>query len=260
MASFDRKELILGILSAHNRFATVDQLCEELFSSPSTIRRELSLLESALLIKRVRGGAVLLDSNANDAPYEFRVSQNVVQKQIIAANACKHIKDGMTLFLDSSSTTYVLAQNLRNFKSLRIITNGLKTATYLSEQSNCIVMCAGGIVREPAKSMVGPEAIEFIIKYCADIAFISCRGFSFEKGAMEASEDEFFVKRQLMRNSDKSILLFDMSKYNRNSLCRMGMPNEFSSIYTEDKDINDRCAELINNMKLNQNHLCQGYK
>ena len=229
----------------HNRFVTVEQMCEALFVSGATIRRDLQALEDSHLIRRTRGGAILVEGITSEDPLDFRESQNVMQKQIIAGNACLHIQDGMTLFLDSSSTVYILARNLEPFNSLRIITNGLKTAALLSDFKNLSVMCAGGTVREHSKSLIGQSTVEFVTHLNADIAFMSCRGFSIENGASEASEDEYFIKRQFLKNSKKSILLCDSSKMNIDFLCRLAPLTAFSEVITERKEINDRCRNFI---------------
>lgn len=239
MASFDRKEMILDYMRNNNRFVTVQQLCDNLFVSGATVRRDLSELESSRLIRRTRGGAVLIEGTNNEDPLDFRENQNVMQKQIIAGIACSHIKDGMTLFLDSSSTIYYLGRQLNQFNNLTVVTNGLKTALHLSDYKNINVSCTGGNLRENSKALVGHSTMEYISRLNADIAFMSCRGFTFENGASEANEDEFYIKRQFIANSKQSILLCDSSKMDLDFICRIAPLSRFSAIITERKDIND---------------------
>lgn len=245
MAAYNRKEMILEFMRNENRFVTVDQLCSKLYVSGATIRRDLAELEQSRLIRRTRGGALLVEGSASEDPLAFRENQNAVQKQIIANMACDFIRDGMTLFLDSSTTVFTLARNLDRFNNLRVITNGLKTALLLSDYTNLSVMCTGGSLREGSKSLAGVAAIEFINRLNADIAFMSCRGFSFENGASEASEDEYFIKQQYIKNSKINILLLDTGKIGQDYICRMGSISIFDHIVTENNGINQKCRELI---------------
>lgn len=181
MLAYERKKEILELMRSNNRVVTVDQLCKSLFASGATIRRDLKYMEEAKLIRRTHGGAILLEGSTSEDPLAFRETQNSMKKQVIAQLALRHIHDGMTIFLDSSSTVNVLAKSLEKFNNLKVITNGLKTAMLLSEYKNITLMCTGGLLRENSKSLVGLAAKEFISRYNADLAFLSCRGFSIER-------------------------------------------------------------------------------
>jgi DeoR/GlpR family transcriptional regulator of sugar metabolism len=243
MLAYERKQQILELMRNNNRVVTVDQLCDTLFASGATIRRDLKDLENTKLIRRTHGGAILVEGNTSEDPLAFRETQNSMKKQIIADLALRHIRDGMTIFLDSSSTVYALAKGLGQFNSLKVITNGIKTAMLLSDFKNVTLMCTGGSLRENSKSLVGLAAKEFISRYNADIAFMSCRGFSVEKGASEASENEYYVKMQYILNSKKSILMCDTSKMNQDFLCKLAPLSDFYEIITEKKEINDLCNQ-----------------
>ncbi|MDR3207148.1 MAG: DeoR/GlpR family DNA-binding transcription regulator, partial [Oscillospiraceae bacterium] len=128
MPSNSRGELILEHLREKSRFMTVEQLRRDLYVSAATIRRDLSALAQSGLIRRTRGGALLVEGITSEDPMPFRENKNAAQKQIIADMALKHVRDGMTLFLDSSTTALTFARGLSRFSNLRVVTNGLKTA------------------------------------------------------------------------------------------------------------------------------------
>lgn len=243
MLAYERKKQILELMRQNNRVVTVDQLCSGLFASGATIRRDLKELEESKLIHRTHGGAVLVEGSTSEDPLAFRESQNSMKKQIIADLAVRHVRDGMTVFLDSSSTVNILAKSLDKFNNVKVITNGLKTAMLLSEFKNITVMCTGGALRENSKSLVGLAAKEFISRYNADLAFLSCRGFSVENGASEASEDEYYVKSQYLSNSKKAILMCDTSKMNLDFLCKLAPLSEFYEVITEKKEVTDLCNQ-----------------
>lgn len=243
MLAYERKKQILEIMRRLGRFVTVEELCEKLYASGATIRRDLKELEDSRLIRRARGGAVLVEGGTSEDPLAFRESQNAVKKQIIAECASRHIRDGMTLFLDSSSTVFALARMLDRFPELKVITNGLKTALLLSDFKNVRLFCTGGALRENSKSLVGDAACATAARFNADIAFMSCRGFSVANGVSEASEEEYCVKRRFLQNSKRAILLCDTSKMNVDFLCRLAPLSEFYEVITERKDANDLCNQ-----------------
>ena len=242
MPVIDRKELMLEFIRSNGRFATVEQLCENLFVSGATVRRDLAELEAARLIRRTWGGAILLEGSASEDPLALRENQNVLAKQMIAGEACMHIRDGMTVFLDSSTTAYALARLLDRFSNLRVITNGLKTSWLLSNYRNIAVMCTGGTLRENTKSLVGQATLDYIAHLNADAAFMSCRGFGPENGASEASEDECAIKRLYISNSRHCYLLSDTTKLNEDYLCRIAPLERFTAVITENKDLNTSCS------------------
>lgn len=239
MATSNRKELILEYMRQHNRFVTVEQLAGLLYVSGATIRRDLTELEASRLIRRTRGGAILVEGIGNEVPVDLRENSNVMQKQVIAAAARRHLRDGMTLFMDSSSTVLALARIMDGFSNLQVITCGVKTTMVLSDFSGVQVRCTGGRLRENSKSLVGQAAIGYAAQYTADLSVLSCRGFSLENGASEASEEEFEIKRQFMKNSKKAILLVDSSKMDIDYMCRLAPLSRFEDVITERRELNE---------------------
>lgn len=231
MLPLERQKKILEILSK-KQAVTVDELCARLYSSGATIRRDLQALESNGLLRRTHGGAVFVDGNARDFPLTMRETENLIPKSIIAKRALPYIHEGQTLFMDASSTVCQLAEKLTGFQHLRVITNGLKTANILSEIEGVEVYGTGGRLRENAKSFVGPQAIEFVSRFTADLAFFSCRGVHPETGATDSSEDEASLKRMYMRNAKRVILLCDASKLGKENFCKIGSLGEVWKIIT----------------------------
>jgi DeoR/GlpR family transcriptional regulator of sugar metabolism len=244
MATHDRKELILEILRNYSRFVTVEQLSEKLFVSGATIRRDLAELEKSKLIQRTRGGAILLESISTEAPMVLRETRNEMQKQIIATIARDYIKDGMTIFMDSSSTVFTLARNLSHIDNLTVSTNNLKIAWLLSEHKGITLHCTGGYLKERSMSFFGPSTVQFINRLNADAAFISAIGFSFESGSSDGSEEEYYIKRAFISNSKYKYLLVDTSKLGKQYMYRTSPLSAFTRVITESREINERLMEL----------------
>ena len=244
MAMHNRKDLILEILRNHSRFVTVEQLSEKLFVSGATIRRDLAELEKSKLIQRTRGGAILLESISTEAPMILRESRNEMQKQIIATIARDYIKDGMTIFMDSSSTVFTLARNLSHIGNLTVVTNNLKICWLLSEHKGVNLICTGGWLKERSMSFFGSSAIQFINRLNADSAFLSAMGFTFENGSSDASEEDYYAKRAYISNSKKKYLLVDTSKHGKEFMYRTSPLAGYTRVITESRELNERLLQL----------------
>ncbi len=220
MLPLERQNSILDILSKR-KSATVEELCGILYSSGATIRRDLKVLEGTGLIRRTHGGAVHVESGGRDFPLPMRETENQPAKNRIALQAKQLIQDGQTVFLDSSSTTCHLARQLTGYSHLRVITNGLKTATILAETEGIEVYCTGGRLREKAMSFVGDATIAFVERFYADWAFFSCRGLDPAVGITDSDEGEAAVKQAYIRQAKEACLLCDSSKLHKQYFCRI---------------------------------------
>lgn len=211
MLSIERREAILKLMQ-QKRTASVEYLSGRFFVSEATIRRDLERLARENLIKRTYGGAVLLDGGTSDIPLPLREGENTGPKELLAARAAGLLQNGSTVFLDSSSTASRLVPHLSALSGVTVVTNALKTALKLGEYRGVRVYCTGGLVRDNSISVVGLAARDFLAAYHADFLFFSCRGFSFDAGATEASEEEAGIKRQMIRSAATRVLLCDKSK------------------------------------------------
>lgn len=240
--AYERKQQILDLLKI-KKAISVEELCKTLYTSGATIRRDLQDLEKDGSIKRTHGGAVLLEGNSTEMPLILRETENSKQKQMISELAVKFISDGMTLFFDSSSTVTYMIRQLNAFQGLKVITNGIKTASMLSEYKNIKIYCTGGIIRDNSRSLVGQSALDFIKQFNADVCFMSCRGMSLEKGATDPNDEEAYIKREYLRNSDLRILLCDTTKIGVNYFCKVAPLSEYDQIITNNPEMSLRYNE-----------------
>lgn len=220
MLPLERQGKILEIL-AEKKVATVDELCAMLYSSGATIRRDLSILSANRLIHRTHGGAMHLESGGGEFPLTVRESENMLLKEIIAAKALPLIKDGMTVFMDSSSTVSALAAKLNGFNNLRVVTNGIKTCSILSEKDGVEVYCTGGKLRDNAKALGGETALGNIENFNADISLLSCRGITPNGGISDTNESDATIKRAFISHSEKVVLMCDSSKFGKKYFCKI---------------------------------------
>ncbi|MGL9800704.1 DeoR family transcriptional regulator [Enterococcus sp. DIV1317a] len=197
----------------NNQFARVTDLIELVNYSEATIKRDLVCLEKSGLIRRVRGGAMLVDNRKIDVPYLMKITKlEETEKRKIADTASSLIRDDMILFLDSSTTSLHLVRNLARFDGLQIITNGIVTAAMLSEYTTAKVSVLGGAIVPKRATINGSKAYNVALSYYADLAIMSCRGLDFSQGVTETHEGEAMVKKAFRKQSDRLAVLVTQQK------------------------------------------------
>jgi len=213
MLEYERLDRILEYMR-EKQTVTVKTLANRFYASEATIRRDLNELEHRGFIKRLHGGAVLLDGINRELPLFVREQQNVEAKRIIAAKAAKYLEDGQVIFIDGSSTAMYLIKYMEAFKHLTIVTNGVKTAQEL-RSLNHKVYCTGGMMLHNSSAYVGDYAVDFVRHFNADIFFFSSRGISEDGRITDASSEETHVRKVMFEQSRKHIFLCDSSKHGK---------------------------------------------
>jgi len=231
MISFERQEKILALIKQHE-CVTVDFLCEHIFASPSTIRRDIAEMYERKLITRVRGGAAALEGSNQESPSMLRFSRNIDKKKKIVQIAKRYVRNSNTLFLDSSSTVAFLARELDEFQNVTVVTNGIQSINILSERTSAKVYACGGLILGNS-AITGSEALTTINNFRADIAFFSCMGFSLGGGVTDALLENASVKRAMIKNARKRILLCDSTKMNQEYFCKICDHEEVDLVITD---------------------------
>ena len=113
MLAEERFALILNLL-AEKRTATVQELCEALNASESTIRRDLTELDRQGRLNKVHGGATLPDGQflADEPTMAAKETLAVGQKRSIAQAAADLVRAGDFVYIDAGSTTLAMVRAL----------------------------------------------------------------------------------------------------------------------------------------------------
>ena len=230
--SLKRQDEILEILN-RNKSATVEELAAELFVSGATIRRDLASMEKQGLIKRSHGGAIPFKSSAEESAFAIREQENTAAKRQIANLAFKLLKNGDSVFLDSSSTVGFVIPLFNNLKYLSVTTIGLRNALLLSQTNSAKIYIAGGQIHNHSNSITGTDTMDYISRIHADVSLISCTGADLKAGFTDADIEQSKLKRQMRKNSDVVAMLCDSTKFGKTFMCTDFDFNEIDYLITD---------------------------
>lgn len=218
MLTLQRQEEILEILNK-NKSATVEELSASLLVSGATIRRDLRIMEKQGLIIRSHGGAMPLKSSSEESAFSVREHENIAAKKIIASLALKLIKNGNSIFVNSSSTCSYLMPLLNDFSYLTVTTNSVKSATLLSQTNNVKIYLAGGIIENHSYTIVGSDTIDYISRIHTDLAILSTQGLDVKNGFTDSNIEKVKINQVMKKNSNKVAMLIDSTKFNKTFMC-----------------------------------------
>lgn len=193
------------------RFSTVKELASLVWTSESSVRRDIKALENVGYVKQTYGGIVLADGENDVVPVGLRDSVNSAVKESLAKIAAEYINDGDTIFMDSSSTVRRIVKHIGHLKNLKIITNNVGVFKECKNDS-VKIYCTGGLYLPQSNICVGPAAEEFLSRVHADVMFFSSQAISSEGNISDSSEEETALRRVMLKNAEKKIFLCDSSK------------------------------------------------
>jgi len=122
MMAEERRQKILSLLQSDGR-VLVTNLSKVFNVSQITIRKDLDSLHGRGLVQRSHGGALPPSSSTLfDPSLQEKQQLHTEEKQRIAAAAAKMVQEGSCVMLDSGTTTAAIAQALKKFSALTVIT------------------------------------------------------------------------------------------------------------------------------------------
>lgn len=216
MSISKRQNEILLILS-ENVYMSVDELSKRLFTSPSSIRRDLTHLQNLGLVKRTHGGVSQPEQTEKVASFYKRAQKNVKEKKIIARKASALLKNGQSILLDSSTTASYMIPYIALLDNPVLFTNNLETA--ISAINKGIrTHCLGGASIHGSVALGGADTYRTLSSLHADIAFFSSQALNKFGEITDATEEENFVRQVMLQHAEKKVFLCDSTKFNYSAL------------------------------------------
>lgn len=248
MLAIERKSEILATLQ-REKSVLVAQLSQKYQVTEETIRRDLDKLEKEGYVKKTYGGAVLSQNTSVEIPFKVREKTNKKEKQTIARLVQRVIGEGESIMLDSSSTSLMVARNLKQYKKLTVITNSVEILLELSNCKNIRVLSTGGELRDSALSLGGRQAEQMLLHYNVDKAVLSCKGISMEKGITDSNEPEAQIKSTMRQCAKTTVWAIDSTKFDKVSFVHLAQ-FKAGDIVVTDKKLESKWKKFLSDYKI----------
>lgn len=219
MSISKRQSEILKIIE-DNVYVSVNELAGLTFTSASSIRRDLTVLQNLGLIKRSYGGAELSQTVDKVAGFYSRITKSIQEKRAIAKKAACLLRDGQSILLDSSSSASFMLPYIAKLNSPIVFTNNLETtvsAIHLGLNTHCL----GGASVNGSVSLASSQTCRALADLNVDILFFSSQALDKDGMISDSTEEENFVRQIMLTRAKTKVFLCDSTKYEKRALYKL---------------------------------------
>jgi DeoR family fructose operon transcriptional repressor len=241
----ERQQAIADLVTRTGRLS-VNDLAQEYAVTTETVRRDLSMLERAGIVRRVHGGAVPAKSlTVLEMAVGDRDRAHTEEKDRIAKAAIGLLPtEGGSVLLDAGTTTARLATLVPRDVQLTVMTHAVPIAARLAGLANVQLHLLPGRVRTTTQAAVGADTVLAIQQLRADVAFIGTNGLSLNHGLSTPDHSEAAAKRAMVRSAQRVVVVADSSKMGREQTVRFAELDDIDVLVT-DAGISDRDATAL---------------
>lgn len=250
MFAEERRHKILDILNSDKQ-VSVKELSELFNVSEVIIRKDLKKLEENNLLERTHGGAIPIRRHVAVTNINKRLIDKGEHKLRIARSAYDQIKEGDSVFLDSSSINLLLADLLnKDTKKITVITNMLEIAHILAGNRSVTLICTGGYYSSKTGAFSGSLTVENISKFNPDKLFLGVAGINTERGFLSNFDiEEGKTKNAMLESAGKIFLIAENKKFYQDALYNFSPLTNVDAIIT-DKEPEPALMEKLKNSSI----------
>ncbi len=241
----DRMDYILDALE-HLNHVTLDDLAKKLNVTTQTVRRDVAKLEERNLVMKYHGGILSLVRD-NRENYALRQTDQLDAKKIMSRLCLEYISDNSSFFMTIGTTLEILGKDLVNNRAnLKIITDSIKNANILIENSSFNVITPCGNIRSHNGGVIGAETAAYLKGFRMDYTILSAGSISEDGFVLDYNLDETLLAKQMIEQSRKVILLLDSTKFHMQANIVLAPLTDIDILITDQKpsaNIMEICKE-----------------
>lgn len=226
-----RRKAIMEMLRDRDEVRVLD-LCEQFQVSQVTIRKDLDMLESRGLVKRVHGGAQKVAQIQPRLNSEDRRHHRSKEKAEVARIAAKYINEGDSVLLNVGSTSAFLCDEIKHKNNIIVITNALHIFADLVDHKNITTFFLGGRVDHDMQITLGGDVVEQLTRYKVDKLFLGMDGVDPVAGATSNNHVEDEIMGQMIQQAKQKYLIVDDFKIGRQAFAHIADLTAFDGIIT----------------------------
>ncbi len=233
----ERLQLILERLLADKKVFVAD-LAEQFGLSASSIRNDLSELQSHGFLVRTYGGAILPEQAnrhliVRKSALQLRVETHQAEKNAIGRAAADLVSDGDTIMIDGGSTTQYVVRHLLGKRRLTFVTNATSLLPDLLAISDTEIYLTGGLLHRGFETLVGGASVETLGRFRTMKAILGIDGVSLESGFTATHASVAAAKRQMAAASETVIIVCDHTKFEQVCLMPIARIEDVDYLFTD---------------------------
>lgn len=235
MYAEERQQAIADLVQDRGRLS-VAELATQFGVTTETVRRDLSLLERAGLIRRVHGGAIPASSLTSlETAVSDRDVAQAEQKDRVARAALAYLpRDGGSVLIDAGTTTARLVSLVSPESTLTVFTNAVPIASRLAGHKHVELHLLPGRVRRTTQAAVGEETVAALAHLRTDVAFVGTNGLTVAHGLSTPDPSEAAAKRAMVATGRQVVVLVDSSKIGLESTICFARLDQTDVVVTDD--------------------------
>ena len=197
-----------------------------------TVRRDLDALAHEGRLVRTHGGAMLSRPGVVEFAFQARGEVRSAEKRAIAAEAAALVRAGMSVSLDTGTTTLEVARAIAGIGDVRVLTSSLAVASALYAREGVELVLLGGVARKGSPDLQGEITEENLKRFSVDLAFLGADALS-EKGLYTTDPAVARVSRAMMESARRRVVVADSSKFDATAFIRYAGWGEVDILITD---------------------------
>lgn len=226
-----RHQKILDRLHAQGEVA-VQELAEAFGVTPMTIRRDLDFLAGQERLTRTHGGAMRSAPAVIEFAFLERNRARMAEKQAIARAAATLVEPGMTLVLDTGTTTLEVARAIAGVPELTVLTSSLAIASALYGRENIALILLGGSVRRHSPDLSGPLTEENLRRFRTHLAILGADALDCD-GLYTSDQAIAAVSQAMIAGAEETLLVADSDKFTRRAFVHFAEWSRMTHLITD---------------------------
>ena len=206
-----------------------------------TIRRDFDVLEKQKKLIRTHGAAIAPQGLIVEQTFESKAGKAVLEKQAIAREAMSFVRDGMTVLLDSGTTTLQIAKLLKARNKVTVITNDIKIAAELMD-SELEIILLGGRLQNGVGSLYGALTSDTLRSLHVNLFFLGTPALHSSLGITATTIEKAALKKDMCKAAEQIILVADSSKFHQKAFSKVCDLEDITTIIT-DVNLSEKFSE-----------------
>jgi len=221
--ALERTNIIRSYLREHGKL-DVHSISEMLNVSEVTVRRDLERLDKEGFLRRLHGGAILIDpeEKAESPPSTEADRRQRDEREEIARIALLMIKDGDVIMLTDGPIARVVARRLSERSGVTVLTNDIRAALEVAGQAANKSVLLGGSPDAASSALYGSLAEANVQKFFVNKLFVEVDGVSEQLQMTVASQEKAALVREAMACAEEKVVLCEAGFFSHNAFFRLG--------------------------------------